>query len=330
MSPDYYDLLGIEPGADKDAIRSAYRDRLEGATQSERAKLNKAWNVLSDPVQRGRYDGDAAGGTGPDDTADPDDDDTPVPARTGARPARGGGRPERPAPGERRPRPPARVPLEPTIGLPPGMEFAETRARGTALLIDFLVLFVVYILAFAALLPALVDQRYPAQTKRIDAINKQTTQLDKQQTKADDRAGNSKLSKTDRATAKAESKSLGKQITKNNDKVTTISKDFQGFALVLYGVILVVMLAIVVPPVALTGQTLGMRIRKVRVVRVDGSPVGWGGAFTRFLIPLALALFIPSLGAIAGLGMVVWFFRDRNRQGIHDKLAKTLVVADNA
>ena len=93
---DYYDLLGIEPGADKDAIRSAYRDRLEGATQSERAKLNKAWNVLSDPVQRGRYDGDAAGGTGSDDAVDlDDDDDTPVPARTGgrtgARPARGGG-----------------------------------------------------------------------------------------------------------------------------------------------------------------------------------------------------------------------------------------------
>ena len=210
------------------------------------------------------------------------------------------------------------------------MEFAETRTRGTALLIDFLILFVIYMIAFAAVLPALVDQRYPVQTKRIDAINQQITQLDKQKTKADDRADNSKLSKPERATAKAESKSLDTQITKKTDQVTEISKDFQGFALVLYGVILVVMLAIVVPPVALTGQTLGMRIRKVRVVRVDGSPVGWVGAFTRFLVPLALALFIPSLGAIAGLGMVVWFFRDRNRQGIHDKLAKTLVVADTA
>ena len=35
-----------------------------------------------------------------------------------------------------------------------------------------------------------------------------------------------------------------------------------------------------------------------------------------------------GLGAIAGLGMVLWFFRDRNHQGFHDKLAKTLVVAD--
>ena len=325
---DYYDLLGIDRGADKDEIRSAYRDRLEGASQSERAKLNKAWNVLSDPVQRGRYDGAEGDGSAVDDIGD---DDAPVPARassrTGARPTRGASRNDRSAPGERRPRPPAREPLGPSIELPDGMQMAETRQRGTALLIDFLIFFLIFILAFALLLPSLVNQRYPAQTKRIDAINKEITRLDKQKTKADDRAGNSKLSKPDRATAKAEAKTLDKQITKRNDAVTTISKDFQGFALLLYAGILVVMLAIVVPATAMTGQTLGMRLRKVRVVRVDGTPVGWIGAFTRFLIPLALALFIPSLGAIAGLGMVVWFFRDRNRQGLHDKLAKTVVVA---
>ena len=323
---DYYDLLGIERGADKDAIRSAYRDRLEGASQSERAKLNKAWNVLSDPVQRGRYDGAESDGSAMDDLGD---DDAPVPARssrTGARPTRGVSRADRSAPGERRPRPPAREPLAPSIILPDGMEMAPTRQRGTALLIDFLIFFLIYILAFALLLPSLVNQRYPAQTKRIDAINKEITRLDQQKTKADNRAGNSKLSKPDRATAKADAKALDKQITKRNDSVTTISKEFQGFALLLYAGILVVMLAIVVPATTMTGQTLGMRLRKVRVVRVDGSPVGWIGAFTRFLIPLALALFIPSLGAIAGLGMVVWFFRDRNRQGLHDKLAKTVVV----
>ena len=325
---DYYDLLGIDRGADKDEIRSAYRDRLEGASQSERAKLNKAWNVLSDPVQRGRYDGAESDGSAVDDLGD---DDARVPARTnsrtGARPTRGASRTDRSAPGERRPRPPAREPLAPTIELPDGMEMAPTRQRGTALLIDFLIFFLIYILAFALLLPSLVSQQYPAQTKRIDAINKEITRLDKQKTKADDRAGNSKLSKPDRATAKAEAKTLDKQLTKRNERITTISKDFQGLLLLVYAAILVVMLAIVVPATAMTGQTLGMRLRKVRVVRVDGSPVGWIGAFTRFLIPLALALFIPQLGAIAGLGMVVWFFRDRNRQGLHDKLAKTVVVA---
>jgi len=44
------------------------------------------------------------------------------------------------------------------------------------------------------------------------------------------------------------------------------------------------------------------------------------------VIPLAIALLLPQLGAIIGLGMVVWFLRDKNRQGVHDKLARTLVV----
>lgn len=319
---DYYDLLGIEPGADKDAIRSAYRDRLEGASQSERAKLNKAWNVLSDPVQRGRYDADASG-TSSDDVIDLDDD-APVPARTGARPARA-------ARGDRdaRPRPPARVPLEPTIELPSGMELAENRKRGTALLIDFLMVFAIYVAALVFVLPAVIKNQYPAESKQIDAINAQIKQLDKAKSKADDRAGNSKLPKAERSAAKAQSKSLDKQITKKDDKITSVSNKFQGTALAIYGALLAVLLALLVPATAITGKTLGMRFQQIHVVRQDGSPVTWIGAFSRFLVPLALTIFIPSLGAIAGLGMVLWFFRDRNHQGFHDKLAKTLVVADS-
>ena len=40
----------------------------------------------------------------------------------------------------------------------------------------------------------------------------------------------------------------------------------------------------------------------------------------------AVALFIPQLGPVLGLGLVLWGYRDRNKQGIHDKLAKTIVV----
>jgi uncharacterized RDD family membrane protein YckC len=47
---------------------------------------------------------------------------------------------------------------------------------------------------------------------------------------------------------------------------------------------------------------------------------------TRFALPILLALAIPSFGVILGLGMVAWGFFDRNGQGIHDKLARTLVV----
>jgi hypothetical protein len=92
------------------------------------------------------------------------------------------------------------------------------------------------------------------------------------------------------------------------------------------GLTFVLALAYLVPLTARKGYTLGMRGRKIRVVRVDGSPVGWYAAFTRFALPILLALAIPSFGVILGLGMVAWGFFDRNGQGIHDKLARTLVV----
>jgi uncharacterized RDD family membrane protein YckC len=70
-----------------------------------------------------------------------------------------------------------------------------------------------------------------------------------------------------------------------------------------------------------------MRRTRIKVLRVDGTPVGWFGSFARYIVPLAVALFIPQLGPVLGLGLVLWGFRDRNKQGIHDKLAKTIVVS---
>jgi uncharacterized RDD family membrane protein YckC len=83
--------------------------------------------------------------------------------------------------------------------------------------------------------------------------------------------------------------------------------------------------------VATTGRTLGMRGRRIKVTMVDSTPVRWLPAFGRFLIPCALAL-VPQLspiGPVIGLGIVLWGFRDPNRQGFHDKLAKTIVVNES-
>ena len=70
-----------------------------------------------------------------------------------------------------------------------------------------------------------------------------------------------------------------------------------------------------------------MRLRRVRVVRVDGEPVGGVARSIRFAVPLLVALALPTLGSVIGLGMVLWYMRDKNRQGVHDKFARTLVVA---
>jgi hypothetical protein len=170
-----------------------------------------------------------------------------------------------------------------------------------------------------------VKSQYPTETKKIDAINKQIDSVNKQKSKVDKQADKAKgQAKKD---LQAKSKQLQKQIDNKNDDINSLGKHFQGYVFALYGVLTVIMLLVVAPSTAITGQTIGQKFRKVRVVRQDGSKVGWGGAILRFLPPIALAIFIPQLGALIGLGMVLWFLRDRNRQGFHDKLAKTLVVA---
>jgi hypothetical protein len=68
------------------------------------------------------------------------------------------------------------------------------------------------------------------------------------------------------------------------------------------------------------GQTPGKRLLGLRIVRLDNKPIGWWNAFERFA------------GYAAGLatGLLGFFqiFWDRNRQGIQDKIAATVVVRE--
>jgi hypothetical protein len=115
-------------------------------------------------------------------------------------------------------------------------------------------------------------------------------------------------------------KQLDKYSDKLNDKIATTGYITSGLTLLFA-------LAYLVPISARKGYTLGMRSRKLRIIRVDGSPVGWYASLLRFAVPILLAVGIPTFGAVLGIGMVAWGYFDRNGQGIHDKLARTLVVS---
>ncbi len=63
MKPDYYGILGVAAGADRAAIREAYRKLarrchpdLTGGSESRMIALNAAWSVLGDPAAREAYD----------------------------------------------------------------------------------------------------------------------------------------------------------------------------------------------------------------------------------------------------------------------------------
>jgi len=70
------------------------------------------------------------------------------------------------------------------------------------------------------------------------------------------------------------------------------------------------------------GQTVGKRLLGVRVLRLDGEPISWWLAFERtggYAAGFATGLL--------GFAQVYW---DPNRQGIHDKIAGTVVIREGA
>ncbi len=66
------------------------------------------------------------------------------------------------------------------------------------------------------------------------------------------------------------------------------------------------------------GQTLGMRALNIKVVKTDGSQLDLVGAFIRY-IGLVISIAVLFIG-------VIWAAFDSQKQGWHDKIAKTYVV----
>jgi uncharacterized RDD family membrane protein YckC len=371
MTDNYYEELGVEPGVSRDELRDAHRRRVADleaarekkgitdaqmqANRDEVARVRAAWNVLSDPFQRQRYDAQVqAESEAPADVELVDDDASlpssgaeprgwrkllaPPPKSAGSGAGGRNGTGKGGAASNRRPRP------EPTVQLPAGMTLAEPRTRGMALLFDVAVLVVIFF-AVSFAVPRLIQSDYQDIQNRVskvsDVKDKKTSLTDAQ--KAADKAKTASEKKStqsgltsaqkdfDQAVKAAKAAGVTADVANySTTQLDTLSNDLSDKVrttnIVTQVVTLVLALAYLVPMTARKGHTLGMRGRRIRVVRVDGSAVGWYASLVRFAIPILLALAIPSFGAVLGLGMVAWGYFDRNGQGIHDKLARTLVV----
>jgi hypothetical protein len=70
------------------------------------------------------------------------------------------------------------------------------------------------------------------------------------------------------------------------------------------------------------GQTVGKRLLKIRVLRLDGEPITWWTAFER-----AGGYAAGFATGLLGFAQVFW---DSNRQAIHDRIVGTVVVCDGA
>jgi hypothetical protein len=327
-NPDYYDLLGVEPDAPVADIRAAYRDRKaevsarsDDDAKADAAALNKAWNVLSDPYQRGRYDQQLADSDGSDYDED-EDDVVDVPAtrtrttRTNQSTREKGARP----------------PLVPTVKLPEGVSFAPTRARIVAMIIDLVVLVLLFAVSAYVTDALEVSQQPHAHHMVMTVLPDQiktahdATNAAKKKASSNVNCDSNPTAPNDKAycDAKAREKALNDEFTAQTKKLTPIRT-------LVSGIFFFVALLVLLIPSLFGGQTLGKRFQKIRVVRLDCSPAGFVELFRRYGL-MALAAFVFSLllqGPIGALlvvfGATMWT-RNPNRQGLQDRFAKTLVV----
>ena len=78
--------------------------------------------------------------------------------------------------------------------------------------------------------------------------------------------------------------------------------------------------------VAWRGQTVGAMSMSIKVIRLDdGAIPGWQPSAIRALVPQVAGL-VPIAGPFAVIVIHAWMFFDRQRQGLQDKAAGTIVV----
>jgi curved DNA-binding protein CbpA len=328
---DYYELFGVDPSAPTSEIRERYRERrneLEAAgtddAREETARLNRAWNVLSDPYQRGRYDAQRESGGDDVDVVDDDDveivDDEPPRRRRLFEPP---------------PRGAARQPA-PVVEYPNGLHAPENRRRIMAMVIDLFVLLVLFVGA-QFVLQALINERYPDQVDEIERLTDGDEATDfpslddlrDRENDLEDQADNA--SGAERSRLEAQRDDVQREIDDREDQIVDIQKDFTGTYYAVVAAFVLVALAYLVVPSIANGQTLGKRLQRIRVVRADGSPLGFTGALTRYApVVLITGVFLPTafgqIVFVIVLIVLLGWMRNANRQGMHDRLARTIVV----
>jgi curved DNA-binding protein CbpA len=311
---DYYELLGVDHDATTDDIRAAYRTRKDGiANKSEVAKLNKAWNVLSDPYQRGRYDEQRANR----DDIDVEIDDDDVVTRTNGTSNRAKSSDATPVGRTRggRPMPP------PTLSPPAGTTWPAPKQRVMAMAIDLGVILVLFIIGSYVVTPAIAKAAQPHTVDKLDAISKQIDDLTQQRKDAKD-AG-------DTAKSEALKTQIDDKQKEYNDESAKLTPIVIGVAA---GVFFLGFLYLAIPSIV-SGRTFGKKLRGLKVVREDGSPMHALDVFRRYgvLVLVTFVLYVIALRELAGVivlvGVTTWM-RNPNMQGLHDRFSHTLVVSD--
>ena len=350
---DYYAILGVSSAASKAEIKTAYRERKEAlsakdedsaknearrsANRLEGAALNEAWNVLSDQTQRDRYDAEIAArdsgaieGRSTELSASADRTPAQISAQNAAQnstPQVGGG-------------PLSQRSRRARLVLPAGVELAATRQRILAMVFDLTVI-ILLVICTQIVGAKIISERYPVQKNANATAGEMRTAAaadlsgaSKSLKAAEDKASKAKGEEKTVAQAEVTKRAAAEKVAKKAEvraaaELKKTQEALRGPTTMLLVASSLLALLYLVPSTAITGRTLGKRIRGVKVLRSNGEALTWWPAFSRFLLPVAIAtsLFYSPPGLLIALGSVLWWFWDPNRQGSHDRISKTIVVS---
>jgi hypothetical protein len=223
---------------------------------------------------------------------------------------------------------------------------ASTQSRLMALGFDLLVMLFLLIAVYLMGLK-FIDQKFPGERShradlialekksivKIDAEQKKAAAADKQAAAAKTRKDTAGVTKAKAAAASARA-SAAKETKRRGQldaQVTKIDRRINPWFYPVVIVAILLLLAYLVPSTARSGQTMGKRLRRIRVVRLDGSRPGWSTALLRYGAPLLVGILLSALlrtplGLVVALLGIIGWISNPNRQGLHDRLAKTIVV----
>lgn len=341
---DYYSMLGVSADADRETIREAYRDKRGTLGDSDdskaaAARLNRAWNVLSDDTQRANYDDQlAAARAGGDDIVVPE---IVVPVASSAPQSRR----EQARARNQQARQPREMPQQETeIN---GVALAPNRDRVWALVIDAFIAVLIMLFGVQYATLAVANAKIPAVMDEIKALDKQITAQQKVVDKAaktqstanknfdaakKKNAPDEQQKLAAKKAADAAKKQADDDLKALNTKLTDQQKKLAPyyFGCTAAGGLLCMLIFAV--PTALTGKSPGKAARRLKLVAEDGSPATWKHALVHYGVVIGfivLASFLAQLAQIAWIIAVFGvssFARNPKRQGWHDRVAHTRVV----
>jgi hypothetical protein len=228
---------------------------------------------------------------------------------------------------------------------PPGFRPPPARARIIAMVIDLFVLSVI-VFAGQALGARIIESAYPEQTDRLDALADQIDVAEERRDRAEERADDAENAierarrdgdetaleeaRAEQREAETEAERRQEIIDDKEDRAQDVQGDLLPAQLGVTATTLVVALLYLVPSSARTGRTLGKRLLQIRAVQVNGAPLGVRAALLRYGTPLLVGFMLSPIFGQLGffvvlVGVVTWP-RNPNRQGLHDRLAGTIVV----